>query len=146
MKKICFALLVLLSLINSAWAAQNKNGLRDLAADEIFRYAENLYNRKDYTAATEAFQHLLAIQPDRKGALAYLQKMQQPVPVCCGLPIAKSVAKPLVITAQAPIINPNETNADIKGEIAAEDAAIDQLTQELAQLRAQGENSSHAQE
>ncbi len=144
MTKTCFVCLFLFVLASPLWAAQNKNGLRDLAVSETFRYAENLYNRKDHTAATDAFQRVLAMQPGHQGALAYLEKMQvQPRVDYCD----HSVSKPVHVTPIAPIaIDPNATNADIKQDIAAEDAAIAVLTQELAQLQAQGEASPYAQE
>jgi hypothetical protein len=135
MKKTLFVAALFVLLNGTVFAAENKNAMKDLAAREVYHYAESLYVRKDYTEAANAFQKVLALEPGHKGALAYLEHLKVPADVCCAWPVAKA--------APTRDINPNEANADLKQELAEEDAALDALRQELTQMRAQKEGMNN---
>jgi hypothetical protein len=135
MRKILFVATLFVLLDGSVFAAENKNAMKDLAAREVYHYAESLYVRKDYNEAANAFQKVLALEPGHKGALAYLEHLKVPADVCCAWPAAK------VIPARD--INPSESNADLKQELAEEDAALDALREELTQMRTQKEGMNN---
>ena len=124
------------------WAEQGRNDLREQAIEQIYAYAEQLYARGNYGEAKRAFGHILQLNPEYIPALAYARKLRehiqipQPQATCCVLPKTNPVSS----------INPADSNADLRAELAIEEQALSTLNEEVIQLRAATESMSHEEE
>ena len=121
MLKILFIFLYVIFGPSALGAQENPADLKELVITQIYEYAEELYDRRDYEEAARAFNHLLQLNPDYAPALAYMRKLgYQPQPKIELLPAVS--------------IDPTDPNADLKAQIVAEDNAINILNKEMAQL------------
>jgi len=153
----------------SAQTAQDN--VKTEAVTKIYEYAESSYTKGDYKEAEQSFQKVLQLDPNNTSAADYIKKIGQTADKAAnkaadkseealrtekiehsvetfssvktpGPAVSAAVPVPAAV-AIAPIAQPADENSDIKDQIAAEDKAIGQVNDAIAQLRAPTESNPH---
>jgi hypothetical protein len=131
-------------LASEATPYDPKESYKDMAAKELFIYGQTLFDRKDYLQSSQVFRHIVEISPEMLLSKPYIEKESEPVAAqvtpCCD-------TKPSEITPIAEVAPQIEDfpllDPEIRAEIDVQDLAIQQLKEDIVQLKPKSERVSY---
>ena len=150
MKKVILFLVVLCFFLpNLAQSAQDLSA-RSLAADQLFIYAQAVYERGDKSQAERMFQRVLALNPKHPGAMRYVKDIKPALPssdeqlahlIQGTNNFMQSTAK--LDNFATNYLSSSKTNAELQQNVQEADRAIAMLQSDIQELRNQ---LNHTQE
>ena len=133
--------------------AQNQDSMRSMAVNQLYQYAQAIYDRGDYPQAATIFSRILSMDPAHSGARSYAAKLnkqgeQIAIP---SMPVAV-IVEPIIVTPPKMVkktVEPSKeeapkqevkatyNNEDLKKDLQDADQSIAELKDQVAALRNQ---------
>jgi tetratricopeptide (TPR) repeat protein len=140
-------------LVSTQANAQNHPSMRSMAALQLFQYGQAVYERGDYSQAAIVFTKLLSMDPNNEAALKYARKLNSKgehiaIPVSVIKAPVVRAKKALRAVMQTPLkdkqvvtqqvqVSELSDQMDLKQDINEANLAIEQLKNQVFQLRQQ---------
>lgn len=165
MKKCFYGVLSVLLLMPVLAFAQTSSSMRSLAVEQMYEYAQAVYQRGDYAQAAVIFRRILAMKPDHEGAVEFATSLNKKGQHIVIPPQKDRSIKDVVVLEEKPAKNYGNiyqktstvtaletteekhaepaievkaiSNRDLKQDMDDTDEAILRLKKEIAELRGQ---------